>query len=153
MEVIPVTPEQVLTFVAVTGVPAIVDVLRVGIFQLAMRFNWKWLSDLTATSRFGIAMTMLVSLVAGLFLAIWLGGVEPTIPAIGANALAILGWATAIYKGGYEKSAIRKAIVTVVDKIGGQAEESDTDADLPKSVVEIAPQTIQDQTLDPNAVG
>jgi hypothetical protein len=141
MDILPVTPEQVLAFVAVTAVPAIVDVLRVGLAQLAVRFNWQWLNNLVSGSKFGIVTTMLVSLVAGLSLAIWLGGVEPTLPAIGRNALAILGWATAIYKGGYEKSEVRKVIVTAVDKIGGQIEGTDTDTDLPKMDI-VAPESI-----------
>lgn len=123
-EVIPVTADQVLAFVAVTMVPAVVDVLRVGTFQIAMRFEWKWLADLTATSRFGIAITMFTSLVAGLFLSIWLGSVEPTVESIGANSLMILGWANVLYKLGYEKSDTRKTLVTQLDRIGPESDQT-----------------------------
>jgi hypothetical protein len=131
MEIIPVTSEQVLAFVAVTLVPAIVDILRVGIFQISANIGWDWLTKLAASSKFGIGMTMTISLLAGVILAVWLGGIEPTINSIVNNSLVILGWATAVYKGGYEKSNIRKAIVTVVDKIGIKSENIDKDVDLP----------------------
>lgn len=127
MDILPVTPDQIIQFVGITLIPIIVDAIRVGVFQLAMRYKWQFVADLTSHPKFGIVVTYVTCLVFGAGLAIWLGGVAPTIENLSETSLAILGWATLLYKFfGYEKSEVRKSVTRVADKIGPKSEEIDT---------------------------
>lgn len=129
MDIPAVTPEQVFGFAAVVIVPAIVDILRVGIFQIALRLNWQYLAELTTHSKFGVYTTMIVCLGVGLILSLWLDVAEPTWQSIAVNSFAILGVSQGLYKLGYEKSDTRKTVTSVMDKIGVQSVEIDTPDD------------------------
>lgn len=129
MDIIPVTEEQVMIFLSVTAVPAIVDIIRVGVFQLAMRLKLQWLADITTHSKFGLITTMVVCGLIGLAIAFWTGVAEPTIQSVSQNGLMILGISQLLYKGAYEKSDIRKMITSVTDKIGPKSDDVDSDSD------------------------
>lgn len=138
MDVIPVSQEQVLSFISTMLVPAVVDVVRVGAYQIALRLKQQKLSQVIAGSKFGLFTTMFASLLFGVLLYAWFGQGDITLQGITQNSLIILGWSQLVYKGVYEKSELRKSIVSVVDKIGVQDQDK-TENDLGTS--DVATQT------------
>lgn len=126
MEVTAVSQEEILSFISLTLVPILVDVLRVGTFQILMRLKMYDFANATTGSKFGLLSTLIVSGVFGLFVSIWFGLTDPTFASIAENSFIVLGVSQVIYKGVYEKSDVRKSVVGLLDKIGPTSEQIDT---------------------------
>lgn len=121
-----VTPEQVIQFLGLNLIPMIIDMQRVALFQISLNFKWEAVADAVASSRFGIFLTYFNCFFVGGALAVWFGGVEPTLQSLFTNSLVVLGYSTALYKfAGYEKSDLRKNLTSFVDQIGPSTEEND----------------------------
>lgn len=121
-----ITIEQVFGFASAVVVPAIVDIIRVGTFQLSLRFNLSWLTDITNSKRFALLVTLFSSLLVSVFIGSWFGLFELTIDSLRDNTLVIFGLSQIIYKGiGYESSEVRKTLTRMLDKLNPEHEQID----------------------------
>lgn len=118
-----VTEAEVLQVLVVFVVPVLIDIIRVGTYQIASRFKLYELADLTAGSRFGVFTTIAASAVVALVYGALFGYLDAA--TLGENTLKLIGISQVVYKLYYEKSGARVKLTQIIDLIGPKSNEVD----------------------------